>query len=785
MAELTPGLQLAGRYTLERRLGAGGMADVWSAFDSQTGERVAIKALDARLAAQPAMVGLLRNEYENVRRLAHPHIVRALDLQADNDPPFIVFELAGGGDLSRYVGRPPLEFLPPLLPIVDALAHAHEQGLVHRDLKLANVLVDAAGNARLTDFGIAAARSGEGLALRTGGTPALMSPQQLAREPASPADDLYALGAMLYELTTGAPAHPRDATPERIAAQPPALIPPRAGVPAPLTQLIGELLAQDRADRPANMQEVYGRLKQALAATVTTVPPELSELQDAGATRFEQVAVVSPRLGRSLERREERPRPTRADAWRGRVKIITAGALVLLVAAVVFVYLPRSLSPAATTAEQTPAPAPAVKPPTSLEVPGPAPFELAKLARARDEAKELVDRLVDLQQKAEAEGAPQWAADDYAAASARAQAGDAMFKSQDYDGARKAYQDAEQALEALIARAPSVLADALKAGWAAYDANDSAAALAQFQLATKIDPSNADAQRGLRRAQALDQVRTLLASAAASERDGNSDKALATYRQVSALDPDVTEARDATQRITAQIGRSQFDEAMSQGFAALDRGDANGARAAFTRAHTLDPGANAANDALAQVETRVRVGQFEQRKADAAAAEANEQWAQAVSIYDEVLKVDPTLVFAQKGAMHAREMAQLYQQIDDMLAAPERLASDSVYANAQALVKAAAPLAGDQLASKRAALEQALQASRTPVHVRLESDNATNVVLHQVDQLGHFTVRELDLRPGTYTAVGTRDGYRDVRRNFTVVAGKVPDPVVIRCEEKI
>src|SRR5262245_24933860 len=200
MAPLAPGLQLAGRYTLERRLGSGGMSEVWSAFDAERGESVAIKALDARLAAQPAMVTLLRNEYEQVRRLDHPNIVRALGLHIDTEPPFIVFELADGGDLSRYVGRPPLEFLPPLLPVVDALAHAHAQGVVHRDLKLSNVLVDPTGRARLTDFGIAATRNGDGLALRTGGTPALMSPQQGAHEPAAPAHDLYALGAMLYEL---------------------------------------------------------------------------------------------------------------------------------------------------------------------------------------------------------------------------------------------------------------------------------------------------------------------------------------------------------------------------------------------------------------------------------------------------------------------------------------------------------------------------------------------------------------------------------------------------------
>jgi tetratricopeptide (TPR) repeat protein len=553
-------------------------------------------------------------------------------------------------------------------------------------------------------------------------------------------------------------------------------------VPAQLTQLIGDLLATDRADRPAGMEEVAARLQQALVAAVTTVPPELADLEAAAAARFEQVTLVSPRLGRAHDR--IMPAVSQTPAWRMRLKLAGAAVLVLLAAGIVFVYLPRALPPAPTPVA-APTPAPPVKPATSLEVPGPAPFELAKLARARDEAQELVDRLVDLQQEAETQGALQWAADDYAAATTRAQEGDGLFKGQDYDGARAAYQQAEQTLESLLARAPTVLADSLKAGWAAYDTNDAAAAIPQFELALRVDPRNADAQRGLKRAQALDQVRAAMATAAAAERDGKTSEALAAYREASALDPEVTGARDGVQRMTAQIGRAQFDEAMSQGFAALDRGDAGAARTAFTRARTLDPSSNAAADALAQVESRVRVGQFEAKQQEAAAAEATERWTQAAAIYDDALAIDPTLVFAQKGAMHAREMAKLNDQIDGILTAPERLASDAVYANAQALVSAASGLPGEQLARKRAALEDALASSRTPVHVRLESDNATNVVLHQVDQLGRFSVRELELRPGTYTAVGTRDGYRDVRRSFTVVAGQVPPPVVIRCEERI
>jgi serine/threonine-protein kinase len=449
MAALQPGLQLAGRYTLERRLGNGGMAEVWSAVDGKRRERVAIKALHAGLAAQPAMIELLRNEYRNVRKLDHPHVLRALAFYDESDPPFLVFELAEDGDFRRYVGASPGEFLPRLLPVVDALAAAHANGIVHRDLKLANILTDARGEARLADFGIAAVLDGDGLALRTGGTPATMSPQQLAREPATPADDLYALGLVLYELLAGAPP-PAGASVDEITATLRTKLNEAARVPGDLMQLVAELLAPDPASRPASMQAVHARLEQALAASVTTIPPELVEIESAGPARFEQVALVSPRLARASESAQEKRAPPLAF----RVRFAIAGALALVTAVMLFTWLPRTLPkppPVAST------PAPPAKPASSLEIPGPAPFELAKLARAREEAKTLVDRVVELQGQAEERGALEWAAQDYADATARAQTGDELFKGQDYDGARAAYQEAAQALDSVLGRADSVL----------------------------------------------------------------------------------------------------------------------------------------------------------------------------------------------------------------------------------------------------------------------------------------------------------------------------------------
>ncbi len=222
-AELQQGQRLANRFTLVRRLGSGGMSEVWLAQDDGLGEQVALKLLDSRLAGAPGMVDLLEREHRNASRLVHPAIVRSYDWHSVDGLHFISMEAVLGGDFSRYVQSPPSRFVPQLLPVVDALEYAHDQGVVHRDLKLSNILCDRAGHAQLADFGISAVLSpaaGEVVPVG-GGSPYTRSPQQVQGQPPSPADDLYGLGVLLYELIDGHPPFFPDISDERVTDETP------------------------------------------------------------------------------------------------------------------------------------------------------------------------------------------------------------------------------------------------------------------------------------------------------------------------------------------------------------------------------------------------------------------------------------------------------------------------------------------------------------------------------------------------------------------------------------
>lgn len=200
----------------------------------------------------------------------------------------------------------------------------------------------------------------------------------------------------------------------------------------------------------------------------------------------------------------------------------------------------------------------------------------------------------------------------------------------------------------------------------------------------------------------------------------------------------------------------------------------------------MSPGSSEPEDALAQVEMQQRGVQIATKRASAEGHERAERWAEAVDDYAAVLALDPALVFAREGQERSAAMKLLHERIDRLIEQPARMASAGVYREAQGLLEQGrAQTPGPALDARLIQLERQMTLARTPVPVVLQSDNQTEVSLQRVDRLGRFDSRELMLRPGTYTLVGTRDGYRDVRRQFTVVAGEAPPPVVVRCEERI
>ena len=197
------------RYQLQEPLGEGGMATVYRAFDTRLERAVALKVIRTDYHDDPLFLKRFEREARALAQLNHPHIVQVLDVGEHQGIPFVVMEYLGGGTLKARIGRPllPREAGALLAPIARALAYAHDLGIIHRDVKPANILLTPEGTPKLSDFGIAKIleRPGTTELTATGvgvGTPDYMAPEQWLGQ-VSPQSDIYALGVVLYELLAG------------------------------------------------------------------------------------------------------------------------------------------------------------------------------------------------------------------------------------------------------------------------------------------------------------------------------------------------------------------------------------------------------------------------------------------------------------------------------------------------------------------------------------------------------------------------------------------------------
>ncbi|HET7220456.1 MAG TPA: serine/threonine-protein kinase, partial [Vicinamibacterales bacterium] len=198
-----PGALLGGRYRIIQRLGRGGMGEVYRADDLKLGQPVALKFLSADVDRDPARLTQLHSEVRMARQVSHPNVCRVYDIDEVDGSTFLSMEYVDGEDLAsllRRIGRFPEDRgLEIARQICAGLAAAHERGVVHRDLKPANIMLDGTGKVRITDFGLAGL-AGESI---RAGTPAYMSPEQLAGDKVSAKSDIYSLGLVLYEVFTG------------------------------------------------------------------------------------------------------------------------------------------------------------------------------------------------------------------------------------------------------------------------------------------------------------------------------------------------------------------------------------------------------------------------------------------------------------------------------------------------------------------------------------------------------------------------------------------------------
>src|SRR3954453_11569866 len=255
-----PGDLIADRYELEELVGTGGMSSVFRAHDRQLERDVAINTLHQHYADDPEYLERFRREARAVARLSHPNIVTVIDRGEEKGRQFIVFEYVDGENLKELVdrtGRLPIRRAIELaLQIARGLAFAHQQGLVHRDVKPQNVLLNGDGQAKVTDFGIARSLDVQHGMTQTGtvlGTSDYIAPEQAQGQRVDEHTDVYSLGVVLYELLTSEVPFPGEnfvaLAMRHINEEPPSVRDKRPDVSPRLEAAVHRAMAKDAADR--------------------------------------------------------------------------------------------------------------------------------------------------------------------------------------------------------------------------------------------------------------------------------------------------------------------------------------------------------------------------------------------------------------------------------------------------------------------------------------------------------------------------------------------------------
>ena len=270
MAEFSPGTVVDGRYRVLSRLGAGGMADVFLAEDQQLGRQVALKLLHRRFAEDPGFVERFRREAQAAAGLQHPNVVSVYDRGAYDDTYYIAMEYLPGRSLKQLIRQEapldPVRAIDITLQILKAARFAHRRGVIHRDLKPHNVIVDDSDQAKVTDFGIA--RAGASDMTETGsimGTAQYLSPEQAQGHAVSPASDLYSIAVVLYEMLTGRVPFDADAAVtialKHVSEAPTAPTFVNPSVPPELEWVVMWALNKNPADRPTDADQFINALE--------------------------------------------------------------------------------------------------------------------------------------------------------------------------------------------------------------------------------------------------------------------------------------------------------------------------------------------------------------------------------------------------------------------------------------------------------------------------------------------------------------------------------------------
>lgn len=782
------GQTFSDRLTMVTRLSENEQAETWLAIDSEKNERVSIKLFKQPL--NESVANEIKTAVAIQKDLYHPNIARTYECGSHEGIDYLISQLPeimspgrkNSDNLNFFDASQHLSSAYECIKkILDALEYAHSLDLADGHLRPQKILITAQNEPVIIEFGLP-------VPIPEGSEDwNYISPQVREGHSADKSDDIYSIGQLLHWLVA-----------KRFWNQNDSIFQSDIPVADSLVALITKMLSPVPYKRPDNISTVKELLDQSLnpVSSKNIIEPIFSRTTEAS---------VHPDLSYVSDGSSQKPVFERKTI-KASSALLAIGLLIIFSGTFFyFVSLVQTdikdgskpivtiagIEQSADVSDSGVVPAnrvPANRAPDKEQADeSPAPYELAKLQHAKEESKKTADNLIRYQLKLEAKGVQVWAAREYQQTMLLAQEGDDLYRNGDYLAALKKYNSSMELLGQIENSMHSVLSSHQIMGDNSLKKGDHQSAIEAFTIVTTIIPEDTLAKSKLERAENLNAVVELTSQATTYEYQNMLSKALELYQRASMQDPLWTPAKDGVDRVAQLITDRRFSDTMSEGFNSLANKRYDLAKEAFQKAQSLMPASTEPKDGLVQVEVAEQSERIDKLRIKASLSDKEERWNAAVETYAELLMLDSSLSFAHSGKKTADMRLKIDRDLQKYISHPEIMQKDEELTSAKRAVYDASKLGANspKLKSQLSRLSMLVSQARTPLSLKIQSDNKTNIIVYKVDQLGRFTEKVLNLIPGSYTVVGKRSGYRDVQRKVTLLAGSKSNIVFIACEEKI
>ena len=404
----------------------------------------------------------------------------------------------------------------------------------------------------------------------------------------------------------------------------------------------------------------------------------------------------------------------------------------------------------------------------------------------RQQAEAVRERWLGVREEGEAARVRLWAGEESARLLAKAAEAGKVLAAGNPKQAADLFGQAADGMRALLDSRSDRFVRAMSEGEAALQQGDGDTARDAFARAQAIRPEDAAAQKGLDRAGNIEQVLALYEKALRLEKQGGRAEAMRLLEEIRRLDPDYQQAAQALTRIRSDEQEERFSRAMADFHQAMLDKNSDEAAGHLARAARIRPDSQHVAQGSKELALLRKQQQLARLGRRLGTAEAGEEWQEVLELAGQMLRLDPHSATAREAGKKAKKRAELDQRLVRIIKHPERLAEEAVLAEAKKILAVAGATLnpGPRLEEQIRQVEGLVARAASPVAVTLQSDGTTEVIIYHVGRLGRFMRKTVRLRPGRYTVVGSRPGFRDVRREIMIRADR-NEPLLIRCTETI